>query len=301
MSLIEARGVGKSYGDHEVLRGIDLDVAEGEIVGILGANGAGKTTLVEIIAGLRTLDSGTVRVAGLDPQADERALRQILGMQLQQTQLPARTTPREVLDLFASFYDDPQPTDQLLESFGLTAQAAQHVGTLSGGQQQRLAVALALVGRPRIAILDELTTGLDPAARRDIWTYLDDLAGQGTTMLLVTHSMEEAAHLCDRVCILVDGRIAQEGAPADLAASAGAEHFSFVPSHPARLPDLENLPGVESVTVEDGTVTVTGSSVALQTVLTALSGEGITAERLRVTTPTLDDAYLRATREVRHG
>lgn len=129
-----------------------------------------------------------------------------------------------------------------------------------------------------------------------IWTYLEDLAQRGTTMLLVTHSMEEAAHLCDRVCILADGRIAQEGAPAELAASAGAQRFSFTPSDPAGMPDLEGLPGVDSVDVEDGTVTVIGSSTALQTVLTALSARGVTAEELRVSTPTLDEAYLRAIR-----
>ncbi|MDO5682418.1 MAG: ABC transporter ATP-binding protein [Propionibacteriaceae bacterium] len=217
MALIEVRNVHKSYGPREVLRGIHLDVAAGEVVGVLGANGAGKTTLVESIGGLRTPDSGTIRVAGLDPISDAQELRGILGMQLQQCRLPAKITPAEALDLFGSFYPQARPTDELLERFGLNDQRRQRFEKLSGGQQQRLSVALALIGQPRIAILDELTTGLDPVARREIWNYLDGLTAEGTTILLVTHSMAEAEYLCDRIVILNDGRIAVEGTPAEVA------------------------------------------------------------------------------------
>ena len=164
-------------------------VEEGEIVGVLGPNGAGKTTTVECIGGLRTPDAGTIRVAGIDPTAKNSELRQILGMQLQQCHLPPKITPAETLQLFAAFYPDPRRTAELLELLGLTGQADQRFEKLSGGQQQRLSIALALVGLPQVAILDELTTGLDPAARRDIWTYLQWLTGEGMTILLVTHSM----------------------------------------------------------------------------------------------------------------
>lgn len=304
MSLIEVGGLRKSYGTREVLKGVDLRVAEGEIVGVLGPNGAGKTTAVECIGGLRVPDDGRISVAGLDPQREERALRQLLGMQLQQSRLPARTTPREALDLFASFYLDPQPTGELLERFGLHEHRDQRFERLSGGQQQRLSVALALIGRPRIAILDELTTGLDPAARRDIWTYLDALADDGTTMILVTHSMEEAAHLCDRVVIIDNGRVVESGPPGELAATADGERITFVPTPPVDLDLLRRLPGVQAVERRDDRVVVLTSTPspetfethsALQAVLAALSERGVTAQQLRITTPTLDDAYLRAT------
>ena len=297
MTLITVQGLRKSYGAREVLHGIDLTVAEGEIVGVLGPNGAGKTTTVECIGGLRTPDAGTIRVAGLDPTAENRELRQILGMQLQQCHLPAKITPAEALDLFASFYPDPRPTAELLELLGLTGQADQRFEKLSGGQQQRLSIALALVGRPRVAILDELTTGLDPAARRDIWTCLRELTGEGMTILLVTHSMEEASYLCDRVYIVDDGRIVATGTPQELATSQGDQTITFVPSAPIDPADLLRLPGITSATVDLDLVTVSGDANAPQTILAALIGRGITAHQLRVTGPTLDDAYLRATQE----
>ena len=300
MALITVEGLRKSYGTRDVLRGIDLTVEDGEIVGVLGPNGAGKTTTVECIGGLRTPDAGTIRVAGIDPAEKRSALRQILGMQLQECRLPARITPAESLDLFAAFYPDPRPTGELLERFGLTGQAGQRFENLSGGQQQRLSIALALVGRPRVAILDELTTGLDPAARRDIWSHLEGLAREGATIMLVTHSMEEASYLCDRVYIVDDGVVVASGTPDELAASGGSQKVTFVPSVPIDLADLLRLPGVSSATVDDdGRVTVYGHAAAPQTVLAALIARDVTANELRVTGPTLDDAYLRVTQENR--
>lgn len=297
MTLITVQGLRKSYGAREVLHGIDLTVAEGEIVGVLGPNGSGKTTTVECIGGLRAPDAGTIRVAGIDPTAPNSDLRQILGMQLQQCHLPPKITPAEALDLFASFYPDPRPTAELLELLGLTSQADQRFEKLSGGQQQRLSIALALVGRPRIAILDELTTGLDPAARRDIWTYLRELTAEGMTILLVTHSMEEASYLCDRVYIVDEGRIVATGTPQELATSQGSQTVTFVPSAPIAAAELLRLPGITSATVDLDLVTVRGDAAAPQTVLALLIERGITANQLRVTGPTLDDAYLRVTQE----
>ncbi len=183
-------------------------------------------------------------------------------MQLQECHLPAKMTAVEALGLFGACYPQPQPAAELLDRFGLTPQRDQYVEKLSGGQRQRLSVALALVERPQIAILDELTTGLDPAARRDIWTYLENLASEGTTILLVTHSMEEAQHLCDRLYIIDDGRVIAQGSPTDLAAAAGAQTVSFVPSRLVALADLAELPGITVVREDDGRIVVAGDAAA---------------------------------------
>ena len=324
MGLIEVSGLTKSYGAKQVLRGIDLTVDAGEIVGILGPNGAGKTTAVECIGGLRTCDGGTITVAGADPATEPPGFRLLLGMQLQQCRLPAKITTAEALDLFASFYPDPVPTGELRERFGLTAQARTRFEKLSGGQQQRLSVALALVGRPRIAILDELTTGLDPAARREIWGYLRDLKAAGVTMLLVTHSMEEAQFLCDRVAIIDDGLVVAEGAPSERADTTVQQQTSFAldpedqPQHGVEelLDLLRALPGVHSARVIDqasgadarhagsaagpgaaARIVADGDADSPQRILSALIEAGVRPHRLRVVQPTLDDAYLRITQE----
>lgn len=297
MALIDVTGLTKAYGDRQVLRGIDLTVSEGEIVGVLGPNGSGKTTAVECIGGLRRPDAGTVRVAGLDPATDAAALREILGMQLQQSRLPARMRVAEALDLYGAFYPDPRPADELLERFGLAGHADQPFGKLSGGQQQRLSIALALIGRPRIAFLDELTTGLDPAARREIWDYLKLLRDDGVTMLLVTHFMEEAAHLCDRVVIIEDGRIVASGTPDEVATATGGQETSFALDPGLDVDALRTLPGVATVGIDRGRVVVRGDAESPQVVLGALAERGIVARQLRVTAPSLDDAYLALTRE----
>jgi len=295
MRLIDVRGLEKSYGEHRVLRGVDLSVGEGEILGILGPNGSGKTTAVECIGGLRTRDAGTVSVAGMDPADNPPALRQLLGMQLQQCRLPPKVRVGEVLDLYAAFYADPRPTGELLDRFGLTSHATTRFDRLSGGQQQRLSVALALVGRPRIAFLDEITTGLDPQARRDIWAYLRLLREDGVTMVLVTHFMEEAAYLCDRVLILGQGRALATGTPAEIAGATGRQETSFSADDATHLAFLSSLPGVAQVRTERGRVVVTGDADSPQAVITALASRGITVRGLRVTSPSLDDAYLALT------
>ncbi len=297
MALIDVTGLTKSYGSRQVLHGIDLQVAEGEIVGILGPNGSGKTTAVECIGGLRARDGGQVRIAGLDPADDPVALREILGMQLQQARLPGKVTVAEALDLYAAFYADPRPAGELMERFGLAAHARQRFEKLSGGQQQRLSVALALIGRPRIAFLDELTTGLDPQARRDIWDYLTLLRDEGVTMLLVTHLMEEAAHLCDRVVILESGRVVAEGTPDAITAATGRQETSFADADGLDLDALRHVAGVLEVTRDRGRVVVVGDEDSPHAVLAALASAGVTPRQLRVTTPSLDDAYLSLTRE----
>ncbi|MGB3954178.1 MAG: ABC transporter ATP-binding protein [Brooklawnia sp.] len=297
MEIIQVRNLRKSYGRRTVLHGIDLSITEGEVFGILGPNGAGKTTTVEIIGGLRSRDDGEVTVAGIDPATETRELRRLVGIQLQEARQPAKITVREALNLYRSFYRNPFGTDELMARFGLTEQANTRFENLSGGQQQRLSVALALVGRPRIAILDELTTGLDPAARREIWRFLGDLTADGVTILLVTHSMEEAQFLCDRVAVITDGRISALGSPDKLAAGQGRTLVTFSTAHTDRLTGLGDLPSVMEVAVDGSRVSVLGAEASPTDVLGYLMTHGVTPEQLRVSTPTLDDAYLALTKK----
>ncbi|MGW2094307.1 ABC transporter ATP-binding protein [Promicromonospora sukumoe] len=220
---IEAEGLVKRYRDKVAVDGLSLRVDVGEVLGILGTNGAGKTTTVEMIAGARRPDRGSVRLLGLDPWRDRARVRQVLGVQLQQAYLHGALTVAELLGLYRSFYPDPRPADELLDLVGLEDQRRVRFEKLSGGQQQRLSIALALVGRPRIVILDELTTGLDPRARRRMWATVEHLRDEGVTVVLVSHAMEEVERLCDRVALLDAGRLVDVGTPAALTARAGAD------------------------------------------------------------------------------
>ena len=212
----------KTYGRKVAVDDLSLRVAEGEIFGILGANGAGKTTTVECAEGLRRPDGGSVRVFGVDPYTDRRAARALVGAQLQESQLQDKLTVAEALSLYASFYPEQADTEKLLARLGLTGARNTRYKKLSGGQKQRLSIALALVGRPRLVVFDELTTGLDPAARRESWQLVRDLRDDGATVLLVTHYADEAERLCDRVALFQAGRVAACGRPAELIAAAEA-------------------------------------------------------------------------------
>jgi ABC-2 type transport system ATP-binding protein len=217
MTAIEVERLRKQYGAKVAVDDVSFTVAEGEIFGLLGRNGAGKSSTVDCVAGLRAPDHGRIRVAGLDPRRDQRELRHLLGVQLQESALPYKLTVAEAMRLYASFYRTPADIAGLLDMLDLTEKRNTRYRKLSGGQKQRLSIALALIGRPRIAILDELTTGLDPVARRDTWALIDDIRNQGVTIMLVTHFMTEAERLCDRVAILEAGRVAAIGTPAELA------------------------------------------------------------------------------------
>lgn len=297
MEIIKVRDLWKSYAGRPVVRGIDLSVSEGEIFGILGPNGAGKTTTVEMIGGLRPRDRGEVSVAGFDPAAEDRELRELLGIQVQESRQPAKITVRESLDLYRTFYRAPRATDELLERFGLTAQADTRFAQLSGGQQQRLSVALALVGNPRIAILDELTTGLDPSARREIWEFLVDLVADGVTIVLVTHSMEEAQHLCDRVAIIDAGQVTALDSPAQLAHRGGESVITFTTGRVAGLDGLRELSSVIDLTVAGSVATVRCTAAGPAEVLAYLTKTEVPFEGLRISAPSLDGAYLALTRK----
>ncbi len=227
---------------------VSFEVAEGEIFGILGPNGAGKTTTVECIAGLRERDGGRISVLGLDPSREQEELRELLGMQLQESAMPETLRVREALELYASFYRDPADWHELVSTLGLESTLGQRYGKLSGGQKQRLSIALALIGRPRVAVLDELTAGLDPGARRDAWSLIERVRDSGVTVLLVTHFMEEAERLCDRVALIDAGRTVAVDTPAGLSARAGGRtELRFRPSAPFDHELLLALPEVESL------------------------------------------------------
>ena len=212
-TVIEVSDLRMRYGDVVAVDGVSLSVARGEVFGVVGPNGAGKTTTVECIAGLRRPDSGRVRVLGLDPVADATAVRARVGVQLQQAALPDRLRVGEAMRMFASAYGRLDQVEGLLHHWGLEGKRRAAFATLSGGQRQRLFIALALLGEPEILILDELTTGLDPAARRESWQLVRQLRDAGTTVVLVTHAMDEAEALCDRLAVIVAGRVAAAGGP----------------------------------------------------------------------------------------
>ncbi|MFJ9926392.1 ABC transporter ATP-binding protein [Streptomyces misionensis] len=297
-SVIEVTDLRKSYAGRTVVDGVSFAVEEGEIFGILGPNGAGKTTTVECVEGLREPDAGRVRVAGFDPVADHERVARVLGAQLQQSELQPKLTVREALELYASFYPDPADWRPLAERLGLTARLGTRFAKLSGGQRQRLFIALALIGNPRVVVLDELTTGLDPRARRDTWQLIEDVRAGGVTVLLVTHFMEEAQRLCDRIAVLDKGRVAALDTPAGLIRrSAGATVISFTPSAPLDDHDLAALPAVASIARKDGRITLSGTDETVNAVVTLLVRHRVTAHELRVTDATLDDAFLDLTKE----
>ena len=212
-AVIEVQHLHKSYGATVAVDDVSFTVQQDEIFGILGPNGAGKTTTAECIEGLRTPDRGTIRVLGLDPRRDRAELTQRLGVQLQDSQLPDRLRVAEALRLYSSFYRDPADWHALTDALGLAGQSKTMFGKLSGGQKQRLSIALALVGSPQVAVLDELTTGLDPQARRDTWALIEGVRSRGVTIVLVTHFMEEAERLCDRVALIDAGRVVAVDTP----------------------------------------------------------------------------------------
>lgn len=236
-----AENIHKRYGDTVAVDDVSLRIEPGEVFGILGTNGAGKTTTVEMIAGLRKPDSGHISVLGLDPRRDRAKVRQVLGVQLQQATLHHALTVAELMGLYRSFYPNPKSVEELQDLVGLTEQRDVRFEKLSGGQQQRLSIAVALIGRPRVMILDELTTGLDPRARRQMWNTIERLRDEGVTIVLVSHAMEEVEKLCDRVALIDAGRIIALDTPSGLTARAGAENLddAFVALTGKKLEDAE--------------------------------------------------------------
>lgn len=295
-----------AYGDVVAVDDVSFTVAPGEILGVLGPNGAGKSTTVECVVGLRPPDRGRLDVLGHDPTRDPAALRPLVGVQLQSAGLPDKLTVAEAVSLWSALYRDPVDGDVLLERLGLAAHRRQRYAALSGGQRQRLSIALALIGRPRVAVLDELSTGLDPAARREVWSLIEEIRDAGTAVLLVTHFMEEAERLCDRVLLVDRGRVAATGTPAELVERIGPEsqrlRFRLADAIPGPVvgpafdpQDLIRLPGVLDVHQDGDRVVVTGRGDVVLTVVTALVRADVAVHDLRVDTVRLDDAFLALT------
>jgi ABC-2 type transport system ATP-binding protein len=295
-AAVSVRHLRKTYGPVAAVDDVSFTVAGGEIFGVLGPNGAGKTTTVECAIGLRTPDSGTVRLLGLDPRADRDRVHEIVGVQLQAGALPAKLRVAEILDLYRSFYRDPADVSDLVEVLGLAGKRRDYYRSLSGGQRQRLSVALALIGRPRIAVLDEMTTGLDPRARRDAWALIEQVRDRGVTIILVTHFMEEAERLCDRAALIDAGRVVALDTPAGLTARArGGKSVRFRPSAP--FPDglLTGQPEVRQVRHEGPHVVVTGQGDLVNAVILTLAAAGVTAHDVELDSSSLEDAFVRLT------
>jgi ABC-2 type transport system ATP-binding protein len=279
VTAITVRDLRKSYGEFEALRGVDFEIAEGEVFGLLGPNGAGKTTTVEILEGYRRRTSGEVEVLGIDPQQAGPSWRERIGIVLQSSSLYPNLSVRESLSVFAGYYARPRPVDEVIEVVGLGEKRDARVKTLSGGQQRRLDLGLALVGDPELVFLDEPTTGFDPAARRAAWETIRELRSLGKTILLTTHYLDEAQQLADRVAIIKDGSILAEGAPGELGAGRGARY---------RVSYRNGDGSLEVRETEDPTS-------LLHELTAAALARGERLESLTVTRPTLEDVYLELT------
>jgi ABC-2 type transport system ATP-binding protein len=294
----------KSFGDVVAVAGLDLEVRRGECFGLLGPNGAGKTTTIEICEGLTIADSGDVEILGRRWQTDERELRELLGVQLQDTQLAEKLTVEETLRLFRSFYKRGRAVADVLRIVQLDEKRRSRVGTLSGGQKQRLALACAIVGDPELVFLDEPTTGLDPQARRQVWDLIEALKAAGRTILLTTHYMEEAERLADHVAIVDHGRVIALGTPRELIASLGAEHvveFALADGHPnGRTLDesaLSSIAGVRGTRRVDGrfSLRVTHLHETMPALIAELERRELTLAELRTHTATLEDVFVALT------
>ncbi|MGH9918911.1 MAG: ABC transporter ATP-binding protein [Nitrososphaerales archaeon] len=295
--VIEVQHLVKRYGDFIAVDDVSFSVKQGEIFGIIGPNGAGKTTTVECISGLRTPDSGSVSIYGFSPHKDRNRIREFLGVQLQESSLPPRLKVREAVNLFASFYANPLDPNDLLESLGIKDVKNSMFKKLSGGQKQRLSIALALVGNPKIAILDELTTGLDPQARRETWDLIDGVRKRGVTVILVSHFMDEVERLCDRVALIVHGAVRALDTPEAIATQAGGNRMRFVPSQPVDDKTLHAIPGVIALERKERYITVTGTGDLVASVIDSLAKIGVHVSDIEARGGNLDDAFVKLTRD----
>ncbi len=294
MAIVSISNLEKKYDNVEALKGIDLEIDAGGIVGILGPNGAGKTTLVEIIEGLRLPTRGRVTVLGVDPQKSPGQIKESIGAQLQTTAISPELTPSETLVLFGSFYEKSLPPSRILELVGLTEKAHARNRTLSGGQKQRLAIGMALVNDPELVIFDEPTTGLDPMARRGVHDIVTDLRGRGKTILLTTHYIEEAEKLCDRVIMIKEGQVVADGTPFELVSRASGVSTVWIAVEgefdPTPLMNAGAEPrGNEGEYFKFQTHNPAEVIIALGEIL---KQQAVTLTDLRMKRPTLEDVYL---------
>jgi ABC-2 type transport system ATP-binding protein len=282
----------KTYGETVAVADASLEVERNEIFGIIGPNGSGKTTTVECLQGLRTPDAGEIRVLDLDPRAQGEALRRRIGTQLQESALPDRIKVWEALDLFATAAQQGRGWQEAAQQWGIFARKDAAFANLSGGERQRLFVALALISNPELVFLDEMTTGLDPAARRVAWSLIRSVRDQGATIVLVTHFMDEVEHLCDRVAVFKQGRVITSDSPAGLIRRHGGGRTVRFTADSQDLDWLTSVQEVHAVEREGARVTVHGQGAVLAHVAAALVAHGLTPADLRVDLPTLEDVYM---------
>ena len=297
-SILQVENLTKRYGEVEALRGVSIEVQEGEVFGLLGPNGAGKTTTVEILEGLRTPDSGRVSVCGLDPQRNPEELKREIGATLQATSLPDKMRVLEALKLFAHFYERRRNPEELLKRFGLEEKRNAFYSTLSGGQKQRLALALALVNNPRVLFFDEPTAGLDPQVRREIYGVIEELRQEKKTILLTTHYIEEAERLCDRVAIVDHGKVIATGTPRELKQRSGdTTRIEVRLTKPESNHTLKNLDGVTDCREVDGAYVLhcRRPPQAIVALVKHLEAEGNELVNLEISTPTLEDVFIELT------
>ncbi|MEX2153923.1 MAG: ABC transporter ATP-binding protein [Gemmatimonadaceae bacterium] len=300
-TALALRGLHKSYGKIHAVTALDLTVTAGECFGLLGPNGAGKTTTIEICEGLLEPDSGEVEVLGMRWSTHAHQLREQLGIQLQETQLSEKLTVTETVRLFRSFYRSGPPVEEVVALVQLEEKRAARVGTLSGGQKQRLAVACAIVGDPRLLFLDEPTTGLDPQSRRQLWDLIGRFRAEGRTVVLTTHYMDEAEHLCDRVAIVDHGRVIALDTPRALISSLGAEHVvGFTLEEGSNSADeqaLRALDGVSAVRREDEAFELTTTELrrTMPALLALAERSGLRVAVLRTHSATLEDVFVALT------
>ncbi len=296
-TAIEISHLNKRYGSTVAVDDVSLSVMKGEIFGIIGPNGAGKTTTVECISGLRKPDSGKISVLGMSPLTDRDKISRVLGVQLQESALPPRVRVGEAVELFSYFYPSPMDVDELLELLGIEKLKKSIFKSLSGGEKQRLSIALALVGNPQIAILDELTTGLDPEARRETWDLIDSVRKKGVTVVLVTHFMDEAERLCDRLAMIYNGRVVALDSPEAVAERSGGKRIRFTLSSPLDDAALMTIPGVVNVERKEKYITVNGTGDLAANVIYALAAMGIKVSDIEATGGNLDEAFVSLARE----
>ena len=298
-AAITVKTLRKTYGPLVAVDGIGFEVGAGEIFGMIGPNGAGKTTTIECLEGMRSPDAGSLRILGLDPLQDGRDLRERIGVQLQQSSLPDDIQVWEALDLFASYYRKPAPWEPLLDELGLGDKREARFAKLSGGQKQRLFIALALVNDPELVFLDELTTGLDPHARRSMWNLVRAIRDRGKTVFLTTHYMEEAEHLCDRVLIIDHGCVVGLDSPENLINGLRAETRIIFTAEPGFDPGpLRRIAGVTGTDKSGDKITVSGRGDRLVIlVVNALDAQGVRFRDLRTEQPNLDDVFMTMTKD----
>jgi len=295
MNIIEVENLKKTYGSTVAVDDISFEVAKGEIFGLLGPNGAGKTTAVECLQALRHMDAGRVRVLGLDPKSQGEALRQRIGSQLQESALPDRIKVWEALDLFAAYSPVVSDWQELMRQWGLAEKGKTSFSHLSGGQRQRLFIALALVNKPEVVFLDEMTTGLDPAGRRVAWGLIEAIRNQGTTVVLVTHFMDEAEQLCDRLAIVDKGKIVALDAPQRLIDTYASQVRILFSTEHSDIAWLDEIPNVSQVKRKGHMVEVEGSGPLMVMVAAELRDHDILPTDIRVERPTLEDVFLKLT------